>query len=76
MNPIMATAADFVAFEVNEIVEVGEVDPALVRTPGIYVDAVVPGYTLSDRQKVFDELWTKGHKYEEARAGHDLLVHS
>ncbi len=70
LNPIMATAADFVAFEVNEIVEVGEIDPALVRTPGVYVDAVVPGYTLEDRQKVFDELWTKGHKYEEATPGH------
>lgn len=69
LNPIMATAADFVAFEVNEIVEVGEIDPALVRTPGVYVDAVAPGYTLADRQAVFDELWTKGHKYAHTASG-------
>ncbi len=69
LNPIMATAADFVAVEVNEIVEVGGIDPALVRTPGVYVDAVVPGYTLPDRQKLFDELWAKGHKYAQATAG-------
>ncbi len=65
LNPIMATAADFVAVEVNEIVEVGEIDPARVLTPGVHVDAVVPGYALEDRQRLFEELWARGHKLAE-----------
>ena len=40
-NPIMATAADYVIAEVDEIVEVGEIDPEAVVTPHLYVDAIV-----------------------------------
>ncbi|MEK4091327.1 CoA transferase subunit A [Viridibacillus sp. FSL R5-0477] len=40
-NPVMATAADFVIAEVDEIVEVGELDPEHIVTPHIYVDYVV-----------------------------------
>ncbi len=40
-NPVMATAADLVIAEVDEIVEVGELDPDEIHTPGIYVDHVV-----------------------------------
>lgn len=42
-NPIMATAADLVIVEADEIVEVGEIDPDDVMTPGIYVDYIVGG---------------------------------
>lgn len=42
-NPLMATAADKVFVEADEIVEVGELDQELVMTPGIFVDAVVGG---------------------------------
>jgi 3-oxoacid CoA-transferase subunit A len=42
-NPMMATAADYVIAEVEEIVELGQIDPNRVDTPGIYVDAVVRG---------------------------------
>ena len=42
-NPIMATAADIVIVEADEIVEVGEIDPNLVMTPHIFVDFVVKG---------------------------------
>jgi len=42
-NPIMATAADLVIVEAEEIVEVGEIDPELVFTPGILVDMIVQG---------------------------------
>jgi len=42
-NPVMATAADIVIAEVEEIVEVGELDPELIRTPGIYVHRIVKG---------------------------------
>lgn len=40
-NPMMATAASVVLAEVEEVVEVGTLDPDTVHTPGNYVDAVV-----------------------------------
>ena len=40
-NPMMATAAAFTIAEVDRIVDVGELDPDHVHTPGSYVDAVV-----------------------------------
>jgi acetate CoA/acetoacetate CoA-transferase alpha subunit len=40
-NPIMALAADEVVAEVEQLVEVGEIDPDMVITPGILVDHIV-----------------------------------
>lgn len=40
-NPMMATAADLVIAEVDEIVPVGELDPESVVTPHNYVDVIV-----------------------------------
>lgn len=40
-NPLMAMAAKLVIAEVEEIVEVGEIDPDHVITPGIFVDYLV-----------------------------------
>jgi acetate CoA/acetoacetate CoA-transferase alpha subunit len=42
-NPVIATAADTVIAEVQEIVPVGELDPDEVMVPGIFVDFVVKG---------------------------------
>src|SRR5216683_2617262 len=42
-NPMMATAADYVIAEVEELVELGQLDPNQVHTPGIFVDAVFQG---------------------------------
>lgn len=42
-NPLMATAADMVIVEADEIVEVGEINPNDVMTPGIFVDVIVEG---------------------------------
>jgi len=39
-NPVMATAADYVIAEVEHLVEVGQLDPDGVHTPGIFVNAV------------------------------------
>jgi 3-oxoacid CoA-transferase subunit A len=39
-NPIMATAADYVIAEVEQLVEVGDLPPDQVHTPGIFVDAI------------------------------------
>jgi 3-oxoacid CoA-transferase A subunit len=40
-NPLMATAADLVIAEVEEIVEPGELDSEQIGTPAVYVDRVV-----------------------------------
>jgi acetate CoA/acetoacetate CoA-transferase alpha subunit len=40
-NPLMAMAAKLVLVEAEEIVEVGEIDPDQVMTPGIFVDYLV-----------------------------------
>lgn len=40
-NPMMATAASVVIAEVDEILEVGELDPELIVTPHVYVDYIV-----------------------------------
>jgi acetate CoA/acetoacetate CoA-transferase alpha subunit len=40
-NPMMATAADLVIAEAEEIVEVGALDPNHVHTPSIFVDFLV-----------------------------------
>src|SRR5690242_1176774 len=42
-NPVMATAADHVIAEVEELVELGGIPPDKVHTPGIYVDAIFQG---------------------------------
>src|SRR5690242_5802168 len=42
-NPVMATAADYVIAEVEELVELGGIPPDKVHTPGIYVDAIFQG---------------------------------
>ena len=45
-NPMIATCGNVTVAEVEELVEVGELDPDLIHTPGIYVDRVIegPGY--------------------------------
>jgi len=40
-HPVMAMAAKVTIAEVDEIVEVGEIDPEHVVTPGIFVDRIV-----------------------------------
>jgi 3-oxoadipate CoA-transferase alpha subunit len=45
-NPIMAMAADLTVVEVTHFVELGELDPEAVVTPGIFVDRV---FVLGDR---------------------------
>jgi len=42
-NAVMATAADYTIAEVEEIVELGELNPDCIHTPGIFVDAIFHG---------------------------------
>ncbi|MFT4413690.1 CoA transferase subunit A [Fredinandcohnia humi] len=51
-NPIMATAADYVIAEVDEIVELGELSPEEIVTPHLYVDAVVTSELILTREGV------------------------
>ena len=40
-GPVMATAATTVVAQVSNVVEIGDLDPEMVVTPGIFVDRVV-----------------------------------
>ena len=42
-NPPMATAADCVIAEVEQLVDVGQLDPDMVHTPGVFVNAIFQG---------------------------------
>jgi 3-oxoacid CoA-transferase subunit A len=48
-NPMMATAADYVVAEVEELVELGEIPSDQVHTPGIFVDAIFQGRNYEKR---------------------------
>jgi len=48
-NPIMATAADKVIAEVEEIVDLGALEPDHIHTPGIFVDAIFEGTNYKKR---------------------------
>ena len=47
-NEVFATAAKHVIVEAEEIVEIGELDPDEIMTPGFIVDAVVQGRALTE----------------------------
>ncbi len=61
-NQIMATAAELVIAEVDEIVEIGDIDYNHVGTPGIFVDIIVQGNTLEERKEIFENLWTETNR--------------
>jgi 3-oxoacid CoA-transferase subunit A len=48
-NSVMATAADHVIAEVEEIVELGKLNPDCIHTPGIFVDAIFQGANYQKR---------------------------
>jgi 3-oxoacid CoA-transferase subunit A len=54
-NPVMATAARVTVAEVEQLVQVGELNPDQIHTPGIYVQRVVvsgPARRLIERRTV------------------------
>jgi len=61
-NTSMALAVDLVIAEVDEIVEVGEISPDSIGTPGILVDIIVQGDSFEERRKYFEDLWTRTNK--------------
>jgi 3-oxoacid CoA-transferase subunit A len=48
-NPMMATAADYVIAEVEEMVELGQLPPDQIHTPGIFVNAILQGPSYEKR---------------------------
>ncbi|MBT4762136.1 MAG: CoA transferase subunit A [Bdellovibrionaceae bacterium] len=56
-NPMMATAGKITVAEVEELVEVGELNPDEIHTPGIYVQRIIqgPSYEKRIEQKTFLE---------------------
>jgi len=40
-GPVMATAAEVTIAEVGKVVDVGQIDPETVVTPGIFVDRIL-----------------------------------
>jgi len=47
-NPMVATCGAVTVAEVEELLEVGQLDPDQIHTPGIYVDRIVP--TVSEKR--------------------------
>lgn len=58
-NPIMATAAKVTIAEVEEIVEIGELDPDMIHTPSIFVHRLFQGINY---QKRIERIVTKETK--------------
>ena len=48
-NPMMAAAGKITIAEVEELVEVGELDPNFIHTPGIYVQRIFQGKNYQKR---------------------------
>ena len=62
-NPMMATAGKVTVVEVEELVEVGELDPDHIHTPGIYIDRIV---VAKDVEKRIEKVTTRP-RTEEAK---------
>ncbi|MEY9866675.1 CoA transferase subunit A [Peribacillus sp. RS7] len=53
-NPVMATAADVVIAEVDEIVEPGELSPEEIVTPHLFVDGIIKAKKFLTKEGVKD----------------------
>ena len=54
-NPAMATAADIVIAEVEQLVDVGDLDPDQIHTPGAFVDHVVRIEELTSEYGILED---------------------
>ncbi|QUD86601.1 CoA transferase subunit A [Phenylobacterium montanum] len=62
-NPMMATAGKACVAEVEELVEVGALDPDQIHTPGIYVDRILHGAHFEKR---IEQMTTRPRETEQA----------
>lgn len=56
-GPIMCTAAEHAVIQSRQLVELGELDPEAVVTPGIFVERVVEVNQPLDESKLVAENW-------------------
>src|SRR5450432_3102645 len=63
-NPNMATAGRITVAEVEELVDVGTLDPDQIHTPGIFVNRIIPG---APYQKLIEKRTVRKHA-EDPRA--------
>src|SRR5688572_8320392 len=61
-NPMIATCGKATVAEVEQLVEVGELDPDQIHTPGIYVDRIVQGARFEKRIEFRTVAGTAGKK--------------
>ncbi len=67
-NPVMATAATTTVVEVEEMVEVGEIDPDCVHTPGIYVQRIVQKHDQREAHREADGEGARAMRLSRRRA--------
>ncbi|MDB5474995.1 MAG: 3-oxoacid CoA-transferase, subunit, partial [Phenylobacterium sp.] len=68
-NPMMATAGKVTVAEVEELVEVGSLDPDNIHTPGIYVDRLIEGAVFEKR---IERVTTRPKETVGAAAGEEV----
>lgn len=68
-NKAMATAADLVIAEAEEIIPVGALDPDTIHTPGCYVDYLVQAHTT------LEELGSSAAVDSDAKRADDARMH-
>ncbi|XP_031830838.1 succinyl-CoA:3-ketoacid CoA transferase [Nomia melanderi] len=74
-NPVMCKAAKIAVAEVEEIVEIGELDPDHVHLPGIYVDRIVKGPSYEKRvEKRFTKETMRPKKVTPASKVKDRII--
>src|SRR4026209_2243071 len=61
-NPMIATCGKVTVAEVEELVEVGSLDPDQIHTPGIYVDRIIQGSRYEKRIEFRTLAGTTGKK--------------
>ncbi|MGZ8376033.1 MAG: 3-oxoacid CoA-transferase [Gemmatirosa sp.] len=66
-NRAMATAADVVVAEVEEIVPAGTLDPAQIHTPGAYVDYLVQAHTTLEELGSSASVEAAGQRVDQRR---------
>lgn len=60
-----ALASKITIAEVEEIVEVGEIEPTDVEVPGVLVDYIVQGRTRQENMEYYENLWSKYNLLKE-----------
>ena len=66
-NPMIATCGKVTVAEVEELVDVGELDPNGIQTPGIYVDRIFRGANYEKRIEFRTVAGTAGRKDSPVR---------